>query len=63
MTYNKARVGIHAAVSSDRNRRNLAAIKRKYARYDRDHRLPWWAGLWLAVWAGWTVAREAVRNG
>jgi hypothetical protein len=62
MTYNRARVGIHAAVSGDRNRRKLAAIKRKYARYDARPD-PWYMTLWIALWLGWTVAREVLRNG
>jgi hypothetical protein len=62
MTYNRARVGIHAAVSGDRNRRKLAAIKRKYARYDK-RRAPWWENIWCALYLGFVVMKGVMRRG
>lgn len=60
--YNKSLVGIHAAIGGQRNARDLAALKRKYAEYDARPD-PWYMTLWIALWLGWTVAREVVRDG
>ena len=56
------RLGVHLAAQDARNRARLAEIDRKYRRYDA-RRDPWYVTLWIALWLGWTVAREVIRNG
>lgn len=56
------RLGVHLAAQDTRNRARLTEIERRYQRYDARPD-PWYMTLWIALWLGWTVAREVLRNG
>jgi len=61
--YNKSLVGIHAAIGGQRNARDLAALKRKYAEYDRRNRMRWWHTAWCAIVLAGMVFAGVVRDG
>jgi hypothetical protein len=61
LRYTAADLGVTRARQYRDNRRRLAVLKRKYAQHDR-RREPRWQTVWCALWLGWTVAREVLRN-